>query len=77
MHKGDRMTQADKIIIYMNRNGKITQRDAYGLGIYRLPSRINDMRRGGIPIKTEMKEVTNADGSTSRIAVYSFDGGDK
>ena len=68
-----RMSQADKIILYLNRHGRITQRDAYGLGIYRLASRINDLRRDGIPIKTEMKEVTNADGSTSRIAVYTFD----
>lgn len=68
-----KQTQADKIIIYMNRHGKITQRDALKLGIYRLASRINEIRRDGIPIRTDMKEVTNADGSTSRIAVYTFD----
>lgn len=67
------MTQADKINHYLNRYGNITQRDALNLGIYRLASRISDMRRDGIPIKSEPKEVTNADGSKSRIAVYSYD----
>ena len=67
------MTQTDKIIHYLNRYGTITQRDALNLGIYRLASRISDMRRDGIPIKSEPKEVTNADGSKSRIAVYSYD----
>jgi len=67
------MTQEQKIIHYLNRYGTITQRDALNLGIYRLASRISDMRRDGIPIKSEPKEVTNADGSKSRIAVYSYD----
>ena len=67
------MTQTDKIIHYLNRYGKITQRDALNLGIYRLASRISDMRHDGIPIKSEPKEVVNSDGSKSRIAVYSYD----
>lgn len=67
------MTQADKIIHYLNRYGHITQRDAYKMGIYRLASRINDIRRDGIPIKTERREVTNMDGTKSTIAVYSYD----
>ena len=71
--RGCDMTQTDKIIHFLNRYGKITQRDALNLGIYRLARRISDMRRDGIPIKSEPKEVTNADGSKSRIAVYSYD----
>lgn len=67
------MTQTDKIIHYLNRYGSITQRDALNLGVYRLASRINDMRRDGIPIKTDMRKVVNADGTTSTIAVYSYD----
>lgn len=67
------MTQEQKILGYLDQHGKITQRDALNLGIYRLASRISDMRRDGIPIKSEPKEVTNADGSKSRIAVYSYD----
>ena len=67
------MTQTDKIIHYLNRYGSITQRDALNLGVYRLASRINDMKRDGIPIKTDMRKVVNADGTTSTIAVYSYD----
>ena len=67
------MKQKDKIIHYLNRYGSITQRKANDIGVYRLASRINEMRADGIPIKTKMKEVTNADGSKSRIGVYSYD----
>lgn len=66
-------SQADKIIRYLNTHGTITDRDAYTkLGIRRLAARIADIRRDGIPIETQMREVTNADGSTSRIAAYSY-----
>jgi hypothetical protein len=64
------MSQNTKIIDYLSRNGEITQRDALWLGIYRLASRINELRKAGMDITTEMREVTNADGTTSRIAVY-------
>lgn len=67
------MTQKDKIIHYLNRYGHITQRDALALGIYRLASRVNDIRRDGIPIRTDMKTVVNVDGTKSNIAVYSYD----
>ena len=67
------MTQNSKIIHYLNRYGSITQRDALKLGIYRLASRISELRRDGIPIRTDMKQVTNADGSKSNVAVYSYD----
>lgn len=73
------MTNKTKIIHYLNRYGSITQRQAYNIGVDRLAARISDLRADGIPIKTEMKEVTNADGSKSRIGVYSYDrvtGGD-
>ena len=66
------MVQTDKILRYMEVMGEITQRDAYRMGIYRLASRINDLRKDGVEIKTEMREVTNADGSKSRVAVYSL-----
>lgn len=69
------MTQKDKIIHFLNRYGYITQRQANDIGIYRLASRVNEMRADGIPIKTELKEVTNADGTKSRIGVYSYDSG--
>lgn len=66
------MTQKDKIIKWLNHHGEITQRTAMNLGVYRLASRINEIRNDGIPIRTDMREVENKDGSTSRIAVYSY-----
>ena len=64
------MTQCEKIALVLDQLGEITQRDAIYMGIYRLASRINDLRRDGVDIRTEMVEVTNMDGSKSRIAVY-------
>lgn len=66
------MTQAEKILEYIEQNGTITQRDAYKMGIYRLASRINEIRRDGANIKTERKRVQNADGTHSTIAVYTI-----
>lgn len=65
------MTQAERILSFIEQNGAITQRDAYKMGIYRLASRINEIRRDGTDIKTERKRVQNADGTFSTIAVYS------
>ena len=64
------MTQAERIMEFMDTNGDITQRDAYKMGIYRLASRINDLRKEGVTIETIRKRVKNADGSESTIAVY-------
>ena len=64
------MTQAERILDFIASNGAITQRDAYQMGIYRLASRINDLRNDGVDIETERKRVRNADGTFSTIAVY-------
>ena len=48
----------------------ITQRDAFKLGIYRLASRISDMKLKGYSILTEYVRVENTDGTFSRIARY-------
>lgn len=68
------MKQTEKIIKYLEQNKKISQREAYRLGIYRLASRVCDIRRQGIPIISERKKVENADGTTSIISVYSLGG---
>ena len=69
-------SQTEKIIEYMQKHGEITQRDAIWLGVYRLASRICELRHSfehtSWEIHTEMREVTNSDGSKSRIAVYSM-----
>lgn len=63
-------TQILKIENYCRNFGWITQRVANNLGIYRLASRISDMKRLGYWIETEYVMVDNADGTSSRIAKY-------
>lgn len=66
------MTQCEKILRYMEKFGRITQRDAVHLGCYRLSARIKDLRDEGYIINTEYRQVVNADGSRSNIGVYSL-----
>lgn len=68
----NKTTQCEKIQKYMESFGSITQREAIMLGIYRLASRIHDLKENGIGIKTEMIEVKNADGTKSHVARYSL-----
>ena len=70
-------SQIRKIEQYCIRNNNqvnirlwITQRDAFKLGIYRLASRISDMKAMGYQIATEYIRVKNADDTYSRIARY-------
>jgi hypothetical protein len=60
------------VLDYMKKHGRITQRDAYMMGIYRLGARIWDLRKAGENIITTRKVVINVDGSKSNIAVYSI-----
>lgn len=64
------MTQCEKIIDYIDKHGEITQRDAIGLGCYRLAARIHDLKEDGIKIDSFRRTVINADGSESTIGVY-------
>ncbi len=68
----DKLTQCKKIMRFMEIHGTITQREAINYGIYRLASRIHDLKEQGIGIKTEMIEVKNADGTKSHVARYSL-----
>ena len=63
-------TQIRKIENFCKVKTWITQRDALKLGIYRLASRISDMKAMGYQIVTEYVRVRNQDGSYSRIARY-------
>lgn len=64
--------QNARIINFCKIHGSITQRQALRLGIYRLASRIHDLRAAGYLIHSEMITVNNADGSTSRVAKYTI-----
>jgi hypothetical protein len=70
-------TQHEKILDYLRDKGELSQREAYFMGIGRLASRIHDLKKAGYMIITEMREVTNADGSKSTVAFYHLLGGDE
>ena len=65
-------SKRQKILKYMKHWGEITQRDAIGFGCLRLASQIFELKKAGIEIYTEYRDVKNQDGSTSRIAAYSL-----
>ena len=65
------ITQADKIIMYLDRFGSITALDALAdLGIMRLAARIGELREDGLDIRTDMEYVTNRFDERIKIARY-------
>lgn len=68
------MTQCEKIMSYMQEYGGITQIDALReFGCFRLASRVNDLRRNGIKIKTEMVRAKNRYGEPISFARYTLE----
>lgn len=67
------MTQNDRIMRYLREEGSITQLDALQyLGVYRLASRISDLRKEGVNIKREMVKSINRYGEPMRYAKYTL-----
>lgn len=67
------MTQKERVYNYMQDFGSITQAQAFAdLGVFRLAARIAEMRRLGIPIKSEQKVGKNRYGETVYFAEYSL-----
>jgi hypothetical protein len=65
------MTQTQRILEYLNEYKQITPLEAMrDLGIYRLASRIYDLKEQGYNIHTEMVDVKNRYGSTTKVASY-------
>ena len=65
------MTQLQRILRHLEDYGSITQMDAIrDYGIMRLASRVNDLRREGHPIVTEVVEGRNRYGEKTRWARY-------
>lgn len=65
------MTQTQRILRHLEDFGSITQMDAIrDYGIMRLASRVNDLRREGHPIVTEVVTGKNRYGETTRWARY-------
>jgi len=68
------MSQNDRILDHLNTVGPIRPMTAWNdLGIYRLASRINDLRKAGHKIKTKKVEVVNRWGEAAHIAEYSLE----
>ena len=65
-------TQAERILDYIDQFGSITQLDALrDLGVFRLASRISDLKRQGHPITGKMEAVQNRYGEKCYIKRYS------
>jgi hypothetical protein len=68
------MSQNERILHYLMNVGPIRPMTALNdLGIYRLASRINDLRNAGHKINTKKVEVVNRWGESSYIAEYSLE----
>ena len=66
-------TQAERILDYMEEFGSITQFEAFkDLGVMRLASRISDIRKKGIPVKSEVITVKNRFNEDCYIKRYSL-----
>ena len=66
-------TQAERILDYMEQFGSITQYDALkDLGVMRLASRISDLKKQGVPIKSEVVAVKNRFEEDCYIKRYSL-----
>ena len=69
----ERLTQCVAVIDFIKRNGSITAFEAQrDLGIMRLASRINDLKRKGVPIVRTTVVVQNRFGRDCRIAKYTI-----
>lgn len=65
------MTQGQRILRHLEDYQTITSAEAMNeYGIMRLASRINDLRRQGYPIKTEMVKGRNRYDEETRYARY-------
>ena len=68
-----KITQCEMIEEYLDTYGEITPLEAMrDLGIYRLASRISDMKKRGHKIKSEMVSVATRNGGRTHIARYSW-----
>lgn len=67
-------TQCERILKHLTEHKTITTAEAMTeLGIYRLASRINDLKRQGYIIRKETVKAKNRYGETVRFAQYSLE----
>lgn len=67
--------QTDRVLDYIREFGSITQLEALrDLGVFRLASRISDLKRDGYIINSKMEAVTNRYGEKCYIKRYTVEG---
>lgn len=70
------MTQAERVVSYMQEFGSITQLEALNdLGIMRLASRISDLKKAGYPIVATTEAVKNRYGAVCHVKRYRMERG--
>lgn len=68
-----KVTQAHRVLDYLDEKGSITQLEALQeLGVMRLASRISDLRKRGYPIRSDVVAVKNRWGESCYIKRYSL-----
>lgn len=74
--KATKATQRLRIMQHLKSGKTLTQLEALReYGIMRLPARIEELRKRGEPIATEMITVENKYGERVRVAEYRLQGG--
>lgn len=72
------MTQCQRILRHLEDYGSITSAEAMNeYGIFRLASRISEMRKEGIPIEKEMVKGKNRYGEPTAYAKYTIRSDDR
>lgn len=73
---GNKATQCELILAYMEKHGGITQLEATdAIRCSRLAARISDLRKVGYPIRGKRVRYIAADGKKSSFTRYYMDGG--
>lgn len=68
-----RPTQAQRVLDYIEAFGSITQLEALReLGVFRLASRVSELKKKGYAIESEPVIVKNRWGEKTRVKRYSF-----
>lgn len=68
-----KMSQIDRVLQHLQDYDSITSVEAMQeYGIYRLASRISDLKKAGIGIQTEFVHTTNRYGEKTKYARYSL-----
>lgn len=69
--ENSRPTQVERVLKYMKDFGSITQHEALlDIGVSRLPSRITEIKKAGIPIEKDWVTVRNRYNEPCRVRRY-------